>query len=583
MTSYSNTDKQSVQPSPPAKKASRAFFVSLLTIALMLLTAGIGAFGYLSANSPLALLAKRDRPIALATAFIPANAEFSASLLVSPEKLVAFQQALPGADPQQVLVETASVEQTFFAASPLDYKRDIRPWIGDEVTIACTSADIDFDASNGQQPGYLLAVEIAQGRSLAAKESLQLFWQRQSLAGNQPQSELWDGVRIIYSASPSVKSSSQTSSQISSQINEQTTASIGAAGALVGNRFVLFANDSRVIRSSLRATETAANLAQSRAYRDAVEKLPQDRLGLAYLKINAPRRKPPVADRFTAISIEPTQTGLVAKALLPNSSQPADAANQPQPISSDVLRFIPAKSAIALTTQNLNQLAASDLPVNLSIDLPDFIRLGTVNETADRSQTDWQWAKGEYAIAKSQSSPDDWILAIRREADGVAQLDAAASAAGYNAIPLDIADQEAIAWTRFKPRPQRRQSGRQSAGTLETEILGLHLQQGDYEIFTSSIAAMDEAIGAASDSAARSLLAKPEFIQAMAEMDENSEGYLYADWPSVAPMLAQLPQFRRVEAALRPITRKVDVIAATKTGETARLFIRLKAEDPTNE
>ena len=559
-----------LQSSYTAKPASRAFFVGLLSIALMLIFTGIGAFWYLTANSPLSLLDSGNRPIAAATAFVPENTSATFSLLTNPEKLIALQQALPGKAREQVIDASEQIEQGFFKDSPLDYDLDIQPWAGDEVTVALTDLDLDFDDANGQQPGYLLAIEIDPERSQQARESLQLFWQRQSLAGNRPESKQLSGVRILYSGRDS----------------KRNPPPIGTATALIGNQFVLFANDLHVIQSSLRATETATNLAQNRAYRKAADKLPQDRLGLAYLNTSGiTSQTQGKAPDFTAVSTSPTPTGLMATALLPTQSDKnagRRTASRSGESSVDRFKFMPADSAIAFTSQNINRLHPVLEAANLSLRLPDFLDLQNpdANEENDLSANEvknedsaWRWATGEYAIAKQgKGKTGDWVLAIQRDPEGVAQLDAAAKAKGYNAIPLAIGDQEAIAWTKFEARPQRRQS----SSALETEILGLHLQQDGDEIFASSIAAMDDALGGTR----QSLLSSPQFTQAMEpiQTDRNGsiEGYLYIDWARGSSVLTGLPLFKNIETTLRPITRQIEALAATKSGDRANISIRFK-------
>ena len=562
------------QSSYTAKPASRTFFVGLISIALMLISVGIGAFWYLTANSPLSLLDEGDRPIAAATAFVPANTIATFSLLTNPEKLIALQQALPDTAREQVIAESEQIKQKVFKNSPLDYDLDIQPWAGNEVTVALTDLDLDFDDTNGQQPGYLLAVEIEPERSQQARESLQLFWQRQSLTGNTPRSELLNGVRVLYSDRDSKR-------------NPQP---IGTATALIGNQFVLFANDLHVIHSSLRATETATNLAQNRAYRKAADQLPQDRLGLAYLNTSGiTSRARGKAPDFTAVSISPKPTGLMATALLPNQSEKdrdrrtvSRRVRRSGESSVDRFKFMPADSVIAFTSQDINQLRPVLEAANLSLRLPDFLDLRSPadseeNDLSDRLKTEnsaWRWATGEYAIAKQgKGKSGDWVLAIQRNPEGVAQLDTAAKARGYNAIPLTIGDQEAIAWTKFEARPQRRQS----SSALETEILGLHLQRGDDEIFASSIAAMDDALGGTN----QSLLSSPQFTQAMkpiqTDNDSSIDGYLYVDWAKGSSALTGLPLFKNIETTLRPITRRIEALVATKSGDRANISIRYKA------
>lgn len=580
MTSQSSAaSRPTTIPNHPSSKTSRPFFIGLFAIALVLLSAGIGAFWYLVATGPLSVLSSGDRPIAIATAFVPADAPFTFSLLTNPDNLVAQQQALPDADSQAVLEAARQIEQGFFENTLIDYDRDIRPWVGDEVTIACTASDLDFDEMNGQQPGYLLALEIAPGRSQQAKESLQIFWQRQSLKGNSPQSEQLNGVRML--------SASTTRSE----------AAMGSASALVGNQFVLFANDAQVIRRSLRATETATNLAQSRAYRTAVEKLPSKRLGLAYLSTSTfdeSEPKPSALSDFATVSLDLTRTGIAATAQLPekmanqsvldrgtSSSHSTQLAKAPTAL----LKFIPADSAIAFTGHNLSQLEPAIADSGLPITLPDFLKLSLPDSHAKSSmqtvQSPWQWAKGDYAIAQTRSGKSDWILVVERTADGVVQMDEFAQSKGYNAALLNLGEQSAIAWTKLKTRDQRYPSG----NTLETEILGLHLRpnaapgddsQNSYEIFASSVAAMDDALGAS----ANSLLNDARFVQSTAEAssnaDSNLEGFLYMNGSAIAPILTQRPAFRDIDSALRPITRQIDSLTASKSDNILNLFIRFK-------
>ena len=552
-----------------SNRMGRSFLLGLISIALVLLTAGIGAFWYLTENGSRSLLESQDRPIARAAAFIPDEAPFSFSLLANPDKLVAQQQAVSGVESQQVLAASQEIERAVFKDLPIDYDRDIRPWVGDEITVACTQSDLDFDDSNGLQPGYLIALEIAPMRSQQAKESLQFFWQAQTLGGRAPQSKQLNGVRLLYSRLGSRSG------------NVGKTARSDIATALVGEQFVLFANDAEVIRRSLRATETATNLAQNRAYRQLANQLPQERLGLAHFKgerLTDTDRNGISSSSFATASLELKSSGLAVTAQLPNGSILDQHSSRELNDSTAMLRFIPASSAIALVSQDLSKLDKNIKATGVSISLPDFLTLKPFDDAeglALPSSSFWSWVKGDYAIAQNRLGSDDWILVVPRSSDGVAQLDELAESQGYNAIPLDIEDRTAIAWTKFKARAQRRQPG-----ALETEILGLHLQKndsaGDYEIFASSIAAMDDAIGASENS----LLSAPGFIQATTELksdpNRRSEGYLYMDWAAATSIFNKDPTFERVEAALHPITRQIDALSATRAGSTVNLFLHFR-------
>ncbi len=524
-----------------------SFFVGLLAFAFVLVLAGVGGFLYLTANSPLALLSGGDRPIAAATAFIPADAPITLSLLTKPEKLVTLQQAITSPDQrQQAQREADQLKQSLLKNTGLAYDQDIEPWIGNELTFALTDTDLDLEAANGQQPGYLLAVEIAADKQQQAREFLQLFWQQQSLSGNLPKSEQTSGVRILYSDSN----------------NAQT---LTTASALVGDQFILFANDLRVLHRSIRVAQTAANLAQNRAYRQVAAQLPESRLGLAYIDTSVLKAGDSHSKQsFVAVGLGANRAGITADIQLvgtPTSNLPGAVRSPSIALGTPAaaLQFLPANTALALTSQDFSQLAPSLLELGL-LELPDFLQ-------ADQPVL-WDWASGEYALGQKNAAGDDWILAVLRDADGVARLDAAAIAQGYSAVPVTIGENEAIAWTRFKAGS--------SGNRLETEILGLHLQQNleqsEYEIFASSLSAMESALLAPQNS----LLASAKFKAAIAPLSKVSSGYLYADWQAIAPTLSRnVPAFSRIESAIRPLLSHIDASAATREGSAASLFIHL--------
>ena len=248
-----------------AHAPARRFFIGLLVLALYSVIAGVSVFFVLQAKSPLTLLNLSDRPIAAATVFIPARSPFSLSLLTRPERLIALQQAVASpAERQPFLDEVDQIKQTLKTTTGLDYDQDIQPWMGEEISFAVTTFDLDSDSQNGEQSGYLLAIEIAPERQQQAQAFLQLLWQRRALAGQVPVSEQSSGVRMLFSPRASTQSD------------------LTAATALVGDQFVLFANEPQVLRQSIRSAHTSQNLGQNAAYRQSVSQLPEPRVGLAY-------------------------------------------------------------------------------------------------------------------------------------------------------------------------------------------------------------------------------------------------------------------------------------------------------------
>jgi len=590
--------------SPKRAGGGRSFLGVLAAIVCGLLLLGGLGFSYLQANSPLGLFAGSEGPIAAATVFVPSRSPFTISLLAKPERFIALQQAVTDpSEREQARREIAQVQQTLFQSTGLDYERDIQPWAGDEITYAYVDKDLDQDATNGQQPGYFLAIEIAPSRQLQAQSFLQLFWQQQSLLGNMPKSQTISGVRVLSGAAIAETG--------------RGAANLSTVTALVGNQFVMLANDVRVVRRSIRASQTTQNLAQNLAYRQAVDTLPPQRVGLAYLdtsllKANSNRvvnrddsdqkgrsdRASSYSDApstFTAIGIGITPTGLTAdlsaadlsvgqrSTILKATSKttprttPKTTSVETEDVSASLasaaLQYLPANSELAVVGDSLAALKSVLLSSGVSTDvLPEFLQLGQL-----LPEDPWNRVTADYALAQLSSGRSrDWILAVKREAgaDAVVQaLNQAAAEAGYSIVPVPLGEassgRDATAWTRFKVGKRR-----QASSSLETELLGLHLQQDDYELYTSSLAAMNNALAAP----AYSLRSSPRFLQAIAPLEETAnDSYLYIDWPALAPMIDQtLPLIGEIDRAARPLSNHIRAITATRLGDRASFFIQLK-------
>lgn len=153
----------------------RSFFSVLAATVVVLLLIGGGGWLWLLAHSPLTLL--QGRQVAPSAAiFIPRQAPAMVLLLVNPDRLVALRQALaaPGAR-RRSRSELNQLSQ-MLASTGLDYETDIRPWLGQEITLTVTTLDINRQPENGQQPGYLLALETRDVEE--TQPFLQRFWNR---------------------------------------------------------------------------------------------------------------------------------------------------------------------------------------------------------------------------------------------------------------------------------------------------------------------------------------------------------------------------------------------------------------------
>lgn len=136
----------------------RSFFYALAAGVAVLLLISVAGFFWLTAQSPLNLLRGGALTNPTAAIFVPKQAPIVASLLVNPERLEGFRQLVARpVNRRQSRAELKKLEDSLLSNQGIDYRRDIRPWLGDEITVAVTSLDFDRNQNNLAQPGYLLA------------------------------------------------------------------------------------------------------------------------------------------------------------------------------------------------------------------------------------------------------------------------------------------------------------------------------------------------------------------------------------------------------------------------------------------
>ena len=256
----------------------RSFFSLLAAGVLVLLLTGIGGFYWLVRESPLTLLRGGNQKTPEAAMFVPKQAPVMVSMLANPDRLESFGQvvALPGKR-RRSRQELNQLKTNLLANTGLDYRRDIQPWLGDEITLAVTTIDIDRDEQNGRQPGYLMA--LAPKNAARSREFLDLLFDKRAIAGTDLAFERYKGVELIYDNSrPQVDKQNTLDRTAKSQET--------LAGAVVGSRFVLFANHPKVLRDAINSVQaTDLNLTSFKEYQQALTQLPQSRIGLIFLNL----------------------------------------------------------------------------------------------------------------------------------------------------------------------------------------------------------------------------------------------------------------------------------------------------------
>ncbi|MEX0269746.1 DUF3352 domain-containing protein [Leptolyngbyaceae cyanobacterium UHCC 1019] len=596
----------------------RSFLSSLLIAVMVLLLLGGGVFYWIAAQSPLGLLSQGAKTPSAAI-FVPKQAPAMVSLLVNLDKLEQFRQVVTRPqDRRRSRQEITQFKQSLLANTGLEYERDVQPWLGDEITIALTTVDFDRDPLNGNQPGYLLA--IATKDPERSREFLQLFWQKRAIAGDDLTFEQYQGVKLISAAVPAGKKEAEEPPKKNKQKNSNTVPSSlfplpSLSSAVVGDQFVLFANHPKVLRDAITNVQAVdLNLSNAKPYAQALDTLTQSRIGLtvvnlpqltAWLEGSAAESTLNATGKTQALDIKKAaidqkyQTMAIALGLNPLGLM-ADTAllttdgkvtsNTPsltQPVAA--LQYLPATSPFSLSGSHLDRTWS-----RLSSDLAGYEVLSKLlNQPVDSVRSRWQldlqkdvfsWVKGEYALgllpnfavepvaAKSKKQraklqrpnalPNDWIFVAQRSTgdatQAIAHLDDLAKTQGLSVGSLPLGDQTVSAWTRLTPT-----SGKNQAKTLQAEVQGVHATVGNYELFTTSIEAMDRALQTGSSSLANS----DRFNQAIAPLLQPNNGYVYLDWiEGQAILKRQFPILKIIELAGKPLFNHLQSLSLSSYG-----------------
>ena len=600
--------------------------VSIVVVAVLVLLALVGCGSY-GLGKPSGLLRGGTVTDPTAAMFVPKQAPVMVSLLVNPDRLADLWQA--GArsrqQRQQVQAELAQFRQGLLANTGLEYERDIQPWLGDEITFAMATLDVDRVPENGLQRGYLAIATTRDPEK--SREFLQLFWQQRAIAGSDLIFEDYKGVKLIHDRTPLLQSSENQA--INSQSPGQAR---NLATAVVGDRFVLFANHPKVLRQAINNVQAPGlNLASSDRYQQALQSLKAPRIGLTFVNLpalsawvgqaSAPSTLASDPDRTyqqVTIGFGATRQGLLAETALLASEDTIEARTPTlnQPVGA--LRYLPKTSTLALGSSNLAQLwqqasSATDrdnFPFQpLVKSLARFAQLapfdsgsfdsGSLDSGSFDSQdglalpdTLFASIEADYAlglsidrsqngrsVASKNPLPLDWIFAARTSAAteaAIANLEDLVQQKGLSVASLALVNQPVSVWTQLIPTKTIAANGAESI-TLEAKIFGVHASQGNYDIFASSIDSMAAALQANETS----LLASTRFQDAIAPLPQPNNGYLYLDWGSSQPLLEQkFPLLKLLEIIGKPLFDNLHAIAISSNGSESgisrnQIFLQL--------
>ncbi|MEH2047343.1 DUF3352 domain-containing protein [Nostoc sp.] len=536
----------------------RSFIGFIVAGAIALVVIAIAGFYWFFAKSPANLIASSSGPSA--AIFVSKLSPAMVSLLTNPDRLQALERE----------EELSKLKTSLFAKSGIDYKQDIQPWLGNEITLAITTLDIDRDPENGQQPGYLLALATKQPQK--SREFVELLFSKRALSGANLTVEQYKGVKLI-------SDNSQPEQDL-------------LAGAVVGESFVLFANDPKVLRDAINNVQAPdLNLTSSPEYQKAIKERLKGGLAVAFLNLPIVAKwqgleLPEQLYNSQIISLVLNSKGLLAETTILTSSEIVPPST---PLSKPVgaLQYVPASAGLAISGSNLSNLGDSDLAKlwrqatatiygsgedvvsRLAKPLADVQKRWGINLPKDI----FSWVQGEYAIAllpeKEQTTPH-WIFVVEKSEgveQGVARLDAIASSNGLSINPLTIDKQKISAWTELTTATKKSDVKEGASFSIETKVQGLHTTLGNYEIFTSDLETMDEILTIKNNS----IIDNPNFKDSIAAIPLPNQGYIYLDWTKSQKLLErQVPILKLMEVLGKPFFNNLRSLTVSNYGTDTR-------------
>ncbi|ELS33281.1 MULTISPECIES: DUF3352 domain-containing protein [Pseudanabaena] len=492
----------------------KSVFVGIAVVGVLLLVLSFSTVAkVLGANPRDVLLGVKTQPQAVN--FLPQRSPLFWSFLINPERLELFSQlAVKPSERREVRQAVADLKQKLQQNWLIDYDRDIQPWLDQEITLALTDTDLDRQPNNGLQSGYLLA--FAAKDSNLAKASIDAFWQRLAVNGSDLGFEQYQGVSIL-----------------STSFAEDRPA---IAGTILG-KFVLFANDSRVLREVIAAWRSPdlalASLDTYRARQAPILDKNNGKVAVAYVNLaelgeDLPKESLLMDLRFDKAGIRAKTSLTLANQSTETSTeistdQSTDQSTEPkisQKILGNMASVIPSGSSVVIGN-NLGQTVAS-LKKTLAPEWQNLLAKAIAPIPLEsRALT---WAQGDYAIAliPQPHSHPDWLIVAKVEDAEIAKTaiasldDLARNKLTVGEISLE--QQPVTVWTKLIA------SDNSANDEVSGKAIALHTQTKDYLYLSNSLKILESALTIKNSA---SIAASKDFKKIVSGLPKDISAYGY--------------------------------------------------------
>ena len=484
-------------------------FVGIAVVGILLLVLSLSAVGKVLGAIPREVLAGvKTQP--LAVKFLPQRSPLFLSFLVNPEKLGLFTQlAAPPSDRGDVRHELANLKQQLRQNWLLDYEHDIQPWLDQEITLAVTDIDLDAQPTNGLQTGYLLA--FAAKDADLAKTTIDAFWQRLAVNGSDLGFEQYQGISILSTSFVDDKPA----------IAETTL-----------DQFVLFANDTRVLRKAIDAIQKPElSLGGLTNYRDRLAQLSTGKntgkVSVAYVNLAEFGEELPKESLLMGLGFD--KTGIRVKTALTLATAtdqsetsvdlPATKLKTSKKSSGNIANAIPSGSSVVIgnnLTQTWQGLQDTMLPEWKQALIKSIAPIPMDGNA-------FAWAQQEYAIAlfpKSSSAPDWLVVAKVEDANGAKEALSSLDDMARNKLTvgeISLKSQPVTIWTKLSASDNFAVSG---------NVAAAHTQTKDYVYLSNSLPILESALTLKNND---SIAATKSFKTILTKLPSDRFTYAYLD------------------------------------------------------
>ncbi len=170
---------------------------------------------------------------------------------------------------------------------------------------------------------------------------------------------------------------------------------------------------------------------------------------------------------------------------------------------------------------------------------------------------------------KTKSSPTTAPEKPPSATEGIEKLNAIASAKELTITSLPLADRKVSAWTQLTPVAAQTKDT-SAPITLNAKVQGVHTTIDNYEVFTTSIDAMERVLKVGKNS---SLANNSQFLASTDAFPQPNAGYVYVDWQAnQATIKRQLPIVSLLEVVAKPFFSNLRSLTVSSYDDKAKLL-----------